>query len=448
MLSVHTSPLEQPGTGDAGGLNVYVVETAKRLARRGTDVEIFTRATASNLPSATELAPGVLVRHVVAGPFEGLSKNDLPGQLCAFAAGVMRVEARQEPGWYDLVHSHYWLSGQVGWLAADRWHVPLVHTMHTMAKVKNASLAEGDTPEPAGRVIGEEQVVAAADRLLANTGDEARELIDLYGAAPSRVAVVPPGVDLDVFRPGGPDGRRAARRRLGLPQGCQLLLFVGRIQPLKAPDVLVRAVGQMLQDKPTRREGLRVVVVGGPSGTGLQRPEQLQTLVADLGLDGVVRFRPPAARSVLADWYRAADLVVVPSYSESFGLVAVEAQACGTPVVAARVGGLVTAVRDGETGLLVGGHDPRRWARVLAELLDDGPRRRALQAGAVRHAAAFGWDATVEATLDVYHAAVREHRRRLDAPLSFTPFTPLTALTAPTGRPVPASALGALAVAP
>ncbi|HEX2805335.1 MAG TPA: glycosyltransferase, partial [Kineosporiaceae bacterium] len=275
MLSVHTSPLEQPGTGDAGGLNVYVVETAKRLARAGTEVEIFTRSTSSDLPPIVELAPGVLVRHIVAGPFEGLSKNDLPGQLCAFAAGLMQIEARQEPGWYDLVHSHYWLSGQVGWLAADRWNVPLVHTMHTMAKVKNESVAEGDCPEPPGRVIGEEQVVATADRLLASTTDEARQLIELYGASPRRVAVV-----------------------------------------------------------------------GGPSGTGLERPEELQRLTRELDLDGVVRFRPPAARAVLADWYRAADLVVVPSYSESFGLVAVEAQACGTPVVAARVGGLVTAVRD------------------------------------------------------------------------------------------------------
>jgi D-inositol-3-phosphate glycosyltransferase len=445
MLSVHTSPLEQPGTGDAGGLNVYAVETAKRLARRGTEVEIFTRCTSSNLPPVTELAPGVLVRHVVAGPFEGLSKNDLPGQLCAFAAGVMRVEARQEPGWYDLVHSHYWLSGQVGWLAADRWRVPLVHTMHTMAKVKNASMADGDTPEPAGRVIGEEQVVAAADRLLANTTDEARELIDLYGAAPSRVRVVPPGVDLDTFSPGGPEAKRAARRRLGLPQGCQLLLFVGRIQPLKAPDVLIRAAARMLDDKPARRDGLVVSVVGGPSGTGLERPEQLQTLTAELGLDGVVRFRPPAARTVLADWYRAADLVVVPSHSESFGLVAVEAQACGTPVVATRVGGLVTAVRDGETGLLVDGHQPRDWAAALAALLDDSPRRRAMQAAAVRHAAAVGWDATVDATLDVYAAAVREHRRsggRLDTPLEATP------LTAGVGRRTPAEAMGALAVAP
>jgi D-inositol-3-phosphate glycosyltransferase len=436
MLSVHTSPLEQPGTGDAGGLNVYVVETARRMARRGTEVEIFTRATASDAPPVTRLADGVLVRHVVAGPFEGLSKNDLPGQLCAFAAGVMRVEARQEPGWYDLVHSHYWLSGQVGWLAADRWRVPLVHTMHTMAKVKNGSMAEGDSPEPQGRVIGEEQVVAAADRLLANTGEEAGQLIDLYGASPQRVAVVPPGVDLDVFTPGGPEGRRAARRRLGLPQGRRLLLFVGRIQPLKAPDVLIRATAHMIEDRPGRREGLVAAIVGGPSGTGLERPEELHLLTHDLGLEGVVRFRRPVGRSRLADWYRAADLVVVPSYSESFGLVAVEAQACGTPVVAARVGGLPTAVRDGRTGLLVDGHDPRTWARVLGDLLDDAGRRRAMEAAAVAHAAGFGWDATVDSTLAVYGAAMLEHRRRDTDPV--LPDHP---------APVPVVA-GALAVAP
>jgi D-inositol-3-phosphate glycosyltransferase len=414
MVSVHTSPLEQPGTGDAGGLNVYVVETAKRLARAGTEVEIFTRATASDLPPIAELAPGVLVRHVTAGPFEGLSKNDLPGQLCAFAAGLMRVEARQEPGWYDLVHSHYWLSGQVGWLAADRWHVPLVHTMHTMAKVKNASVAEGDSPEPLGRVIGEEQVVAAADRLLANTQDEARQLIELYGAAPRRVAVVPPGVDLELFTPGGPGARRAARRRLGLPVERRLLLFVGRIQPLKAPDVLVRAAAEMIADRPGRRGDLMVAVVGGPSGTGLERPEELQRLVHELDRGGVVQFSPPAARAELADWYRAADLVVVPSYSESFGLVAVEAQACGTPVVAARVGGLVTAVRDGETGLLVEGHDPREWARVLGRLLDDDARRGYMAAAAVRHAAGFGWEVTVRDTLQVYADAMHDHRRSDD----------------------------------
>ena len=190
MLSVHTSPLEQPGTGDAGGLNVYVAEVSKELARRGIEVEIFTRMTAGDMPLQSELAPGVHVRNVIAGPFEGLAKEDLPGQLCAFAQGVMHAEAARPEGWYDLVHSHYWLSGQVGWLAADRWHVPLVHTMHTMARVKNAQMAEGDTPEPLGREIGETQVVEDADRLVANTTGEAGELIDLYAADHRKVRVV------------------------------------------------------------------------------------------------------------------------------------------------------------------------------------------------------------------------------------------------------------------
>jgi D-inositol-3-phosphate glycosyltransferase len=405
MISVHTSPLEQPGTGDAGGLNVYVVETAKRLAARGTEVEVFTRATSGDLPPVEVLAPGVLVRNVVAGPFAGLSKNDLPGQLCAFAAGVLRTEAEQEPGWYDLVHSHYWLSGQVGWLASDRWNVPLVHTMHTMAKVKNLSLALGDPPEPVVRVIGEEQVVAAADRLVANTADEARDLIDRYDADPARVAVVPPGVDLGTFGPGGPGARDLARRRLGLPADADVLLFVGRIQPLKAPDVLLRAVAELLVAEPRRRDRLVVAVVGGPSGTGLERPEELQKLAGELGISDVVTFHPPASRPVLADWYRAADLVAVPSFSESFGLVAVEAQACGTPVVAADVGGLRTVVRDGETGLLLPGHDPAQWSDALGRLLDAPTVRDRMAVAACEHARGFSWSATVDATLDVYRAA-------------------------------------------
>jgi D-inositol-3-phosphate glycosyltransferase len=405
MVSVHTSPLEQPGTGDAGGLNVYVVETAKRLADRGTEVEIFTRATSSDAPPSIEVLPGVTVRNVVAGPFDGLSKNDLPGQLCAFSAGLLRTEARLKPGWYDLVHSHYWLSGQVGWLAADRWNVPLMHSMHTMAKVKNLSLADGDIPEPAGRVIGEEQVVDAADRLIANTELEARDLIGLYGAAPERVAVVPPGVDLDVFQPDGPDGRARARARVGLPGDAEILLFVGRIQPLKAPDVLLRGVERMVAAHPERRDRLVVVVLGGPSGNGMDRPEELQKLAVELGICDLVTFHAPVGRPVLADWYRAADLVAVPSYSESFGLVAVEAQACGTPVIAARVGGLATAVQDGVTGLLVPGHDPGTWAAYLADLLDAPLRRAMMSADAVQHAGRFSWARTVEDTLEVYASA-------------------------------------------
>ena len=408
MLSVHTSPLDQPGTGDAGGLNVYVVELAERLTALGTEVEVFTRATTSELPPVVELSDGVLVRHVSAGPYEGLSKDDLPAQLCAFTAGVMRAEALREPGWYDLVHSHYWLSGQVGWLAAERWDVPLVHTMHTMARVKNLALAEGDAPEPQARVIGETQVVEAADRLVANTTAEARALVGLYGADPARVATVAPGVDLDTFRPGD---QAAARAALGLPRGAVVLLFVGRIQPLKAPDVLLRAAARLVSADPSLRERLVVAVVGGPSGTGLVEPESLHKLGAGLGIADLVRFQRPVEQRRLADWYRAADITVVPSYSESFGLVALESQACGTPVVAAAVGGLTTAVADEVSGILVPGHDPDDYARALARLVGHPARHAALAAGAARHASRFGWDSTAAAMLGVYADAGAAHAR-------------------------------------
>ncbi|MFF4344784.1 D-inositol-3-phosphate glycosyltransferase [Kitasatospora sp. NPDC001540] len=403
MLSVHTSPLHQPGTGDAGGMNVYIVELAKRLAELDIEVEVFTRAVSSDDAPAVELAPGVLVRHVTAGPYEGLIKEDLPAQLCAFTHGVLRTEAGHRPGYYDLVHSHYWLSGQVGWLAAERWGVPLVHTMHTMAKVKNAALAEGDTPEPAARVIGETQVVGAADRLIANTAEEAAELAHHYAARPEQLAVVHPGVNLDVFRPGD---RAAARARLGLPQDAAVLLFAGRIQPLKAPDVLLKAVARLLDRHPELRERLVVPIVGGPSGTGLARPESLHKLAAQLGIGDVVRFHPPVDQRRLADWYRAATALVMPSHSESFGLVALEAQACGTPVVAAAVGGLPVAVRDGRTGTLVPGHDPDAWAHALLPYATDPALPVGRGAAAARHAAAFGWSAAAAATAEVYTGAM------------------------------------------
>jgi D-inositol-3-phosphate glycosyltransferase len=404
-ISVHTSPLDQPGTGDAGGMNVYVVELSRRLAALGIEVDIFTRTTSSSLEPVVELSPGVTVRHVTAGPFEGLSKNDLPAQLCAFTSGVLRAEAVREPGWYDVVHSHYWLSGQVGWLAKERWGVPLVHSFHTLAKVKNAALAEGDDPEPAARLIGEEQVVDAADRLVASTADEASELVSLYGADPARVATVAPGVDLDLYRPGS---RSAAKSLLGLRDDALLLLFVGRIQPLKAPDVLIRAAAALVERDPALRSRLVVAVVGGPSGTGTRDPERLAALARSLGVADVVRFEPPVSPERLVAYYRAAEAVVVPSYNESFGLVALEAQACGTPVVAAAVGGLRTAVRDGESGILVAGHDPVVWSHVLGSLLSSPAERDRLGQCGASHAARFGWAATASGILDVYRSALAE----------------------------------------
>ena len=406
ILSVHTSPLDQPGGGDAGGMNVYVCEVAKRLAALGVEVEIFTRATSSDLPTSAPLTPGVTVRHITSGPYEGLDKNDLPAQLCAFTNGVLRVEAVHEPGYFDLVHSHYWLSGQVGWLAKERWGVPLVHSMHTMAKVKNASLAEGDSPEPASRVVGEAQVVDNADRLIASTTAEARQLIELYDADPERVVTIAPGVDLDVFAPGD---AIAARRRLGLATDAVMLLFVGRIQPLKAPDVLLRAAARLIAQDPQLRDRLVVAVVGGPSGSGLAHPEYLQKLAGSLGIADITRFDPPVSHDDLADYYRAAAVTVVPSYTESFGLVAVESQACGTPVVAAGVGGLLTAVDDGRSGVLIDGHDPASYATAIQRIIAAPALRDELSRAGVVHAARFGWGATAEQVLDVYTEAIEEY---------------------------------------
>jgi D-inositol-3-phosphate glycosyltransferase len=410
MLSAHTSPLEQPGDGDAGGMNVYVLELSRQLAARGIEVEIFTRATSRHQLAVVDVEPGIVVHHVAAGPFEGLEKNDLPSQLCSFVRDVLRAEVEREPGHFDLVHSHYWLSGQVGTVARERWNVPLVHTMHTMAKVKNAMLADGDAAEPIGRIYGEEEIVRLADRLIANTLEERRELIELYEADPDRVAVVHPGVDPTVFRA----GRLAeAREQLGLRQDAAVLLFAGRIQPLKAPDVVLRAAAVMLERDPSLRDRLVVAVIGGASGSGLDQPSAMSDLSHELGIDDVVTLVPTVPQRELADWYAAASVVCVPSHNESFGLVAIEAQACGTPVVAARVGGLSTAVSDGVTGVLIDGHDPADYATALHMLLTDPDAREAMSQKAVRHAEGFGWDVTADRTLDVYAQAITARQETL-----------------------------------
>jgi len=419
-VSLHTSPLDQPGTGDAGGLNVYVVEVSKRLAERGLEVEIFTRAVCRDTPPTVELVPGVLVRNVVAGPFEELDKNALPAQICSFTFGVLRTEAAFAPGRYDLLHAHYWLSGQVAARAAERWGVPLVQSMHTLGKVKNLALASGDCAEPEARIRGEASVIAAADRLVANTAEEARQLIELYGADPWRVETVSPGVDLSVFSPASSASgsvvsrdlavsrASAVRRRLGLAADAVVLVFAGRIQPLKGPDIVLRAAASLLRSCPWLADRLVVVIVGGPSGSEVGAPGRLAGLASGLGISEYVRLEPPCPQRELADWYRAADIVLVPSHSESFGLVALEAQACGTPVVAAAVGGLRTAVRDGYSGILVDGHDPVVWARVLSGLLASPLRLLELSRGALEHASGFGWPMTAERLTGVYTDAMAQ----------------------------------------
>ncbi|MFB7360414.1 D-inositol-3-phosphate glycosyltransferase, partial [Streptomyces gardneri] len=412
MLSVHTSPLHQPGTGDAGGMNVYMVELSRALAELGVEVDLFTRCRGEGLPPLVELAPGVRVRHLYAGPRGPLPKEAMPDLVVPFSLALLKEDRR-----YDLVHSHYWLSGQAGRIASVGWRVPLVHTAHTLARVKNASLAEGDTPEPELRVRGELQVVGSADRLIANTADEAEALRALYGAAEERTEVVRPGVDLRTFRPAGGTSRAkgaegsggakaAARARLGLPADAFVPLYAGRIQPLKGPDVLVRAVAELLRQEPGLRRRLLVPVVGGHSGAS--REGTAWKLAGELGVTDVLRACPPVPQEELADWYRAADVLVVPSRSESFGLVALEAQACGTPVLAAAVGGLPTAVRDGVTGLLVHGHDPVEYARRLRWLAAHPEEVRAMGEAAVRHARGMSWRASAGRTVEVYREALAE----------------------------------------
>ena len=315
----------------------------------------------------------------------------------------MQVEARHERGYFDLIHSHYWLSGQVGMMASRRWQVPLVHTFHTVAAVKNASLAEGDTPEPQNRLDAEHAIAANATRLTANTPAEKAELVRLLGARAQRIDVIPPGADLSLFSPGGPGATEAARRQLGLPQEDQIIAFVGRIQKLKAPDVLIDAAAELLRRRPDRH--LTIVIVGGPSGSGLDAPTVLQGQVARLGIAAHVKFFRPMPPEKLVQVFRAADVVAVPSHNESFGLVALEAQACGTAVVATNVGGLPLAVDDGVSGLLVDGHDPLRWADVLGKVLDDDALRIGLAISAPRHAANFSWSRTVSKLVDCYRRA-------------------------------------------
>ena len=407
-ISLHTSPLDQPGTGDAGGLNVYVVEVAKQLASRGIEVEIFTRAVCRDTPPTVELVPGVLVRNVVAGPFEELDKNALPGQICPFTFGVLRTEAAFAPGRYDLLHAHYWLSGQVAAVAAERWGVPLVQSMHTLGKVKNLALASGDCAEPAVRIRGEREVVAAADRLVANTAEEARQLIELYGARPWRVETVSPGVDLSVFRPssgrGGAPAAGAARRRGG----------AGLRRPDPAAEGTRRRAARRGRAAAVHAPGWRTgwwwSSWAGRAGPRSARPDGWTAWRPSWASPAPSGYEPPCPQRELADWYRAATVVLVPSHSESFGLVALEAQACGTPVVAAAVGGLRTAVRDGFSGILVDGHDPVVWARVLSELVTSPGRLAELSRGALAHASGFGWPATADRLVEVYTSAMETTR--------------------------------------
>jgi D-inositol-3-phosphate glycosyltransferase len=401
FLSLHTSPMEQPGSGDAGGMNVYIRGLASALAETGIEVEIFTRSTSAGQPAVEHPDPGVCVHNVMAGPPRKLPKEELPELLHSMVAEVERIRAQQPHGRYDVIHSHYWVSGVAGLELSGLWNVPLVHTMHTMAKVKNLLLHSGEQPEPRRREDGEHRIVDGATRLIANTTAEAAELVSHYGADYDHIDVAPPGVDLSVFTPAF---RAASRTAHGISPDTFHLLFAGRIQRLKGPQILVNAAALLRQRRPDIN--LKLTILGALSGA---RDFNLSSLVSAAGLDDVVTHHPPVSAPELAGWFRAADVVAMPSFSESFGLVALEAQACGTPVIATRVGGLTRAVSHGRTGLLVNGHHASDWADALEALHDDPDTRRNMGTAAAIHAANSGWQRTAAITLDSYHAAIDEY---------------------------------------
>jgi D-inositol-3-phosphate glycosyltransferase len=398
MISMHTSPLATPGVGDAGGLNVYVAELARRLGERGLKVDVFTRRDTPDVPDIVDVHEHTRVVHLKVGPAEYVPKEALPGLTEEFCA---QLAARIED--HDLIHSHYWLSGVVGLQLKQRCGFPLVHTMHTMARVKNSNLGEGQSAEPDVRQRGEAAIVHGADVLTASTSDEAAELRNHYGACKGHIMIVPPGVDLRTFHP---CNQPKSRAQFGVAQDIQVILFVGRIQPLKAPDVLIKTVAELVRRDPTRRDRLQLIIIGGPSGSDPEWSKTLGPLAVDHGIEDMVDFRPHSARAELFRWYCVSDVVAVPSYNESFGLVALEAQACGRPVVAADVGGLRHAVRDHYSGLLVKGHDEREWADALAEILDDQDEMIKMGGNAAMHASTFSWDNTAAATLQAYRTAI------------------------------------------
>lgn len=393
MLCVHTSPLAQPGGRESGGMNVYVREIAVALGERGYAVDVFTRRASAEAPDVQPIGPNARVVHITAGPYE-LEKQEIAAYLDEFEAGVLAFARGQADG-YALVHSHYWLSGAVAMRLSERWGVPHVAMFHTLGEVKNR--ARVTEREPAGRIAAEREIARQADAVVVASEHERHLLEALYEADATRVTVVPCGVDLDRF---APMEKEVARRTLGIPEGERIILFVGRIEPLKGIDILISAAAQLHDD-----ENFRVLIVGGDARAE-EEIAQLRSHASRLDVDHHISFVGSVAHDELPLYYNAADVCVVPSYYESFGMVAVESMACGTPVVASRVGGLTSTVMDGETGYLIAWRCPEPFAERLELLLDNDELRASFGRAGRAAVERFRWANVADAIASLYEGVL------------------------------------------
>ncbi len=396
-VSMHTSPLLPPGEGDAGGMNVYIDELASTMARRDIDVTVLTRRTAPTQPETVVVEDGYRVVHIEAGPPAPLPIGALPAVVGAFTEGALAwLNSHGAPP--DVIHSHYWLSGWAGVVLKEVLGVPLANSFHTLGRVKDLNRRADESPSSPVRTLTETEVIARSDCVIASTPQELDDLLSHYGAVPERVCVSPPGVDHDVFRPGD---KTAARRVLGIPDDEPVVLFVGRIQPLKGVEIAVAAIAEL--EGAAGGPDPRLIVTGGPSGpAGESELRRLHRQVEELGIGHRVTFLPPQPHRTLPRLYQAADVLVMPSRSESFGLVAAEAQACGLPVVAAAVGGLPSVIADGVSGILMDGHDADAYAKALWSILSDPTEAARLSEGALRFSERFSWPATANRLLELY----------------------------------------------
>jgi D-inositol-3-phosphate glycosyltransferase len=414
VIAAHSCPYSEVGGAENGGMSVYIRAVTDALAQRGLRSVIFTRKEYAAAPADLDVPPGCHLVHVSAGPEVPLNKSGLFYHLPDFYRGVS-TWAREHNVEFDLVHSHYWLSGWVGRRLSQQWGVPWVHMAHTLGRVKDRDRPEGANRESDQRIAVELEIARSCNRLVAPTAQEVDDLAYMYGADRSCIDVVPLGVDLERFQPQDPEPLRA---RLGLAAGEKVILFTGRLERLKGVEIVIRALPVL----PAAAGRPRLLVVGADSGNGVNEAgaytgerARLEALSQALGVADQVTFLGAIDHAELPLYYSLAEVCAVPSYSESFGLVALEAQACGTPVVASRVGGLAHVVSDGATGFTIPEHDPEIYAQRLAAVLTDPELRERMGLAGVALASRYSWDATATRLHEVYASTVESYGRAVES---------------------------------